>query len=291
MAKSRPPRASAAPLRAPEWMEAQYDNRARVAEYPRIYERWREASAFSRSRASCRVDLRYGDGPNETLDLFPSPRANAPIVFFIHGGYWRSWDKSDQSFIAPSFVADGAMVVLPNYALCPAVTIEAIALQLVKAMLWTVRHAALYGGDARRVVLAGHSAGAHLSAMLLSCDWRAVGLRASPVVGALALSGLYDLEPLTRVPSLQRDLQLTPEAVVKLSPAGFPSPSKPLLALVGADESEEFLRHNALIRERWGSRAVPACERVEGANHFTILNELADPASRVHGLALQLLGL
>ena len=87
--------------------------------------------------------------------MFPAARDDAPVLFFIHGGYWRALDKRDLSFIGPSFTREGAMVVIPNYALAPAVTIEAIALQMVQALAWTWRHAALYGGNPRRIVVAG----------------------------------------------------------------------------------------------------------------------------------------
>ncbi|MEW6707335.1 MAG: alpha/beta hydrolase [Pseudomonadota bacterium] len=273
----------------PEWLDAQYNNRARVPDHPRILERWATASALTRERSSRRLDLRYGNEAHQTLDMFLSPRDRAPVLLFIHGGYWRALDKSDQSFLAASFVADGAMVVIPNYALCPAVTVETIALQLVDAVAWTVRHAALYGGDPSRLVVAGHSAGGHLAAMMLSCDWASVGLPARAVSAAMAISGLFDLAPVARVPFLQQDLKLTPASVRRLSPALFPAPRGRLLALVGGDESEEFKRQNRLIREAWGAKAVPVCEEVPGTNHFTVLHELADPASRMHRLALDLL--
>jgi arylformamidase len=153
------------------------------------------------------------------------------------------------------------------------------------------------GGDPARIALAGHSAGGHLTAMLLSCRWKELdavlpSLSAQPVTGGLALSGLYDLEPLRHTPMLQGDLRLTPASVARLSPAFFPRPKgAKLYAAVGLDESDEFLRQNALIRDVWGPTAVPVCETVPGANHFTVLNALADPASRVHELALRLLGL
>lgn len=276
----------------PAWLETQYNNRARVGEHPQILARWAEASALSRDRSSRRLDLRYGKGPQETLDLFPAPRANAPVLVFIHGGYWRALDKAEHSFIAPSFVADGVMVAVPNYDLCPTVSIETIALQTTRALAWIWRHAALYGGDPSRIVIAGHSAGGHLAAMLLCCDWKAVArdLPAQLLRGALSLSGLFDLDPLRYTPFLRDDLRLTPASAKALSPATFAPPRAPLHALVGAEESEEFLRQNRLIREAWGDAAVPVCETIAGCNHFTVLHELAMPSSRVHRLALQLLG-
>ncbi len=283
----------------PAWLDTQYNNRARVPEAPQILQRWADASALARSGApAARLDVRYGDGDKETLDIFPATTAPgagpAPVLVFIHGGYWRMLDKSDQSFIAPAFNAAGAAVVVPNYALCPSVGIEHITLQVARAVAWVWRHAASFGGDPGRVALAGHSAGGHLTAMLLSCRWKdlADDLPAQPVSGGLALSGLYDLEPIRHTPMLQGDLQLTPASVRRLSPAFFPRPkSAKLYAAVGLDESDEFLRQNALIRDVWGPTAVPVCETVPGANHFTVLNGLADADSRVHGLALRLLGL
>jgi arylformamidase len=184
--------------------------------------------------------------------------------------------------------------VVPNYALCPAVTVEDIALQMARALAWTWRHAADFGGDASRLAVAGHSAGGHLAAMLLSCRWKLVGedLPLAPLSGALAISGLYDLEPVRLTPFLQGDLRLTPAQVARLSPAFFPRPKGGrLFTTVGGDESEEFLRHNQLIRDQWGPTAVPVCETVSGKNHFTVLESLVDPAGRLHELALRLLGL
>lgn len=275
----------------PAWLDAQYNNRARIPEHPQIFERWARASALTREQASRRLDLRYGDGPNELLDVFPAPRDEAPVLVYIHGGYWRALDKSDQSFIAASFVHEGVMVVLPNYALCPAVTIETIALQCAAAVAWTFRHAALYGGDPSRIVVAGHSAGGHLAAMLLACDWKRLGrdLPADVVKAALSISGLFDLEPIRRTPFLQPDLRLTPASVRRLSPAGFAPPRRGVLAaVVGADETDEFRRQNRLIREAWGAKVVPVCEEIPKTNHLTVLHDLADPHGRTHRIALDL---
>jgi len=281
----------------PAWLETQYNNRARVPDHPAVLERWAQASALARRESQPLLDVAYGSGAGETLDIFLPSRpvaGGAPVLVFIHGGYWRGLDKADHSFVAPAFNAQGVLVVVPNYALCPAVTVEHIALQMASMLAWVWRNVARHGGDPSRIALAGHSAGGHLATMLLTCRWKEVApdLPPQPAAGALSISGLYDLEPLRHTPFLQGDLKLTPSSVARLSPAFFARPKGPkLYATVGLDESDEFLRQNRLIRDVWGPTAVPVCETIAGANHFTVLNGLADPAGRLHELALRLLGL
>lgn len=281
----------------PAWLDAQYNNRARVPDHAAVLDRWAQASALARRESQPLLDVRYGEGAGETLDIFAPAlpvAGGAPVLVFIHGGYWRALDKADHSFVAPAFNAQGALVVVPNYALCPAVTVEHIALQMAAMLAWVWRHIAKHGGDPSRIALAGHSAGGHLATMLLTCRWKdfAPDLPPQPVSGALSISGLYDLEPLRHTPFIQADLKLTPSAVARLSPAFFPRPKGPkLYTTVGLDESDEFLRQNRLIRDVWGPTAVPVCETIPGANHFTVLSGLADPAGRLHDLALRLLGL
>jgi arylformamidase len=277
----------------PQWLDAQFDNRGRVPEHPAIFEGWRQASQLAREQSNCLLDVAYGEGPDERLDVFPAAQPGSPVLVFIHGGYWRTFGKSDFSFVAPSFVADGATVVVPGYSLCPSATIEQIALQMTRVVARVARHAAELGADPTRIALAGHSAGGHLASMLLCCRWKEVepDLPLLPIQGALSISGLYDLEPLRLAPSLQRDLQLTPASVRRLSPVFFPRPKRPLYAVVGGDESEEFLRQNQLIRDQWGPTAVPVCETLVGHHHFSVLRNLADPAGRLHDLALRLLGM
>jgi arylformamidase len=279
---------------APDWYDTQYNNRARIPEHLEILERWASASALTREQAQCHLDVPYGSGAGETLDIFPTAGEGAPVLVHIHGGYWRALDKRDQSFVAPAFTSAGALVIVPNYALCPAVTIEHIALQMVRALAWVWRNAARYGGNPNHIVVSGHSAGGHLAAMLLGCDWKAVGedLPERLVKGALAISGLFELEPVRHAPFLAPDLRLTPESARRLSPADFPRPAGGVLyAVVGGDESEEFLRQNQLIRSAWGAAAVPVCETIPGRHHLSVLRELADSDTRLHRLALQLLGL
>lgn len=277
----------------PGWFDEQYNNRARIPEHPAILAHWLDASARARERHADMVERAYGSGSRERLDVFPARAPASPVFVYLHGGYWRALDKRDQSFVAPPFVDAGAMAVLPDYALCPVVTVEHIVLQTVQALAWVHRHAAEYNGDPRRIVVAGHSAGGHLATMLLACDWKVVApdLPADLVKAALSVSGVYDLEPLRHAPFLAPDLSLTAAAARRLSPALMPAPRGPLVAVVGADESEEFQRQTALIARAWGPRCVVATETVAGRNHMDVLHELADPPSRTHRLALGLLGL
>ena len=284
----------------PAWLDAQYNNRALVPEHPRYFERWAADSRRARDGLVGLLDLAYGLEAGETLDLFPARRPDgaplAPVLVFIHGGYWRSLDKSDHSFLAPSFVNQGACVVVPNYALCPAVTIPQITLQMVKALAWVYRHIAVHGGDPRRISVVGHSAGGHLAAMLLACEWEryASDLPIDLVDSALSISGVFDLEPLRHTPFLHESLRLTPHQVRMASPAYLPrvpldDERGVLLSVAGGDESGEFRRQNRLIRETWGEQHVPICEELPGLNHFSVLDALIQPGHRLNDLALQLL--
>ena len=290
-----------APSFDPDWLNREYNNRALVPEHGEMFVRWADRSAMVRRKGPALVDVRYGLGTNEQLDIFPAQSARsqglAPVLFFIHGGYWRSLDKADHSFIAPAFTRHGACVVMPNYALCPAVTIPEIVMQMVQALAWTHRHIAKHGGDPRRISVVGHSAGGHLATMLLLCRWAEVGvdLPADLVKNALSISGLYDLEPVMHTPFVQPSLNITPEQVAKASPARLPAPSlnagRGTLAVVaGANESSEFRRHNRLIREAWGPAVVPVCEELPGLNHFNIVDAMAQPGHRLHRLVRAMLG-
>jgi arylformamidase len=278
------------------WHDRMYNNRALVPDFADHFAHWGQASAQARAQWPCVLDVPYGNGVNETLDIFPASRPDAPVMVFLHGGYWRSLDKSDHSFVAPPLLNMGACVVVVNYALCPGtdtqpVTVPDIALQMTRALAWVGREIKAYGGDPGRISVVGHSAGGHLVAMLLGCDWKRVGKDLSPdlVRTGLSISGLFALDAIRRTPFLQTDLRLTPAQVQIASPALWQAPhNRRLFSVVGGDESAEFLRHNRLIRRAWGAKTVPVCEVLPGLNHFTVLGELARPGSRLHALVQQL---
>jgi arylformamidase len=276
------------------WYDRVYNNRALVPEHAQHFAYWHEASVRVRETHRCFQDVAYGRGLNETLDIFPSDTAdqNAPVVVFIHGGYWRSLDKADHSFVAPTFTAQGAHVVVPNYALCPAVTVSDISLQMVKALAWVWRNIHRFGGDPRRITLVGHSAGGHLATMLLTCHWPvyASDLPAHWVSKALSISGLYELESVRATPFLTDSLRLTEEVAVRNSPAWMPAPEHATLySVAGGLESEAFLSHNTLIQQAWGKGCVPVAEALDGLQHFSILEALTNSGSRLHTLAMDLL--
>jgi arylformamidase len=222
------------------------------------------------------------------------------VLVFVHGGYWRALDKGDHSFIAPPFVAQGACVVVPNYTLCPAVRVSDITRQMVAAVAWVWQHIAEHGGDPDRITVVGHSAGGQLVGMLLATDWLAVGhqlgvvLPAQPLQHGVSISGLFDMEPIRQTPFLA-DLGLTPEEAASQSPAKLSAPQRPgrrgrLTTVVGGDESDEFKRQNQLIQQAWGPNAVPVCEELPGLNHFSVVEELVKPGSRLNTLVAACMG-
>jgi len=280
------------PAFTPAFCEREYNNLARIPDHPRYTARWAADGALARRTQSAQLGLRYGDAPAETLDYFPPRKPGAPLLVFIHGGYWRALNKSDFSWLAPAYVARGAAVAIVDYGLAPATPIEEIVRQMLRAHAWLYRHAGELGFDARRIVASGHSAGGHLTAMMLAARWRewAPDLPAGLVAGGLALSGLFDLEPVAMAPFLA-NLQLTQDQVSKLSPAYFvPERGTPMIAAVGAAETDEFRRQTGLIAACW-PRNVKRTLVLPDCHHLDICDRLADPEDALFGAACELLGL
>jgi len=260
------------------WFETQYNNRLAVPEHAAIHARQVELSRRVRLRRRCYLDVRYGEGEREALDVFPASGSSRAVVSFIHGGYWRSRDKAELSFVADRLCDAGFTCVLPGYALCPQVTIEHIVRQMLKAHAWLYRNVQLYGAQPQRIVVCGHSAGAHLAAMMAACEWReyAPDLPRDLVKAVLAISGIYDLMPLRRT-SMNADLRLDENAARVASPVSYtPRREVPVVTAVGALESNEFRRQSELLPECWPHCASEAIV-VPGANHFTVLDALAEP--------------
>ncbi|MBV8031949.1 MAG: alpha/beta hydrolase [Betaproteobacteria bacterium] len=271
----------------------EYNNRQLVPDHARYFARWQEDSARARSRMNAKLDLRYGDSPGETLDLFPARGGDGACMMFIHGGYWRSLDKSDFSFLAPAWVDAGVSLAVVNYDLCPKVAIEEIVRQMLRASRWLRLNAGAHGIDPDRLYVFGHSAGGHLAAMLLAAIFPALDPRLPKELwkGALAISGVYDLRPLVGIDFLQPDLRLDEESALRVSPAFLPpATSAPVMTCVGGDESGEFHRQNALLGRNWESvlaEDVP----MPGRNHFSVMDALGEPSSALFAAACRLMNL
>ena len=258
--------------------EAEYNNRARVPDHPEIFARWANAAAAHRkSHPDAELGVSYGASPRQTVDLFwPKAGRDAPIALFIHGGYWRSLEPAAFSHLAAGMNAHGIAFAAIGYDLCPAVTIEAIIDQIRAAAAF------LYRRHKRPLTASGHSAGGHLSACLIATDWKQQGadLPENLVRAGLSISGLFDLSPLMHT-AMNGDLKLDSASAARVSPLFWNvAPGRVFDAWVGGAESGEFLRQSREIVDVWaGKGAATEYVAIPGANHFTVLDPLADPAS------------
>jgi len=280
-----------APTYTPEFVERGYNNRAAVPDHQQFFARWAAASEEARSRYRHRLDLRYGPGPLETLDLFLPESTPKGTFVFIHGGYWRALDKRDHSFVAGPFVEQGLAVAVINYDLCPAVSVTHIVDACRRGLAWVVREGPAHGANAGNVVIGGHSAGGHLTAMMFCTDWRAHGLDGAPFVGGVTLSGVHDLTPLVQF-SFNSDLKLDLTETAQMSPVNFtPTTDAPLLIACGSDETSEFLRQSDLLWEAWPQVRRPASAPmfIPDTHHFSVVLDYARPDSALTQATLGLL--
>jgi arylformamidase len=270
-----------------EALEAEFALRRRHPERDEVYEGHRRRGEALRARGNCELDVRYGAGPRCLLDIFPAG-PGAPMLFFIHGGYWRALAKSDVSFIAELYQRAGITVVVPGYDLVPAVRVRDIVAQLRAAFAWVTGNIM-----PRRVVVAGHSAGGQLAAML-ALDQAERGR--GPIVGLVGVSGVFDLRPLLRT-SINGDLALSKDAAAAASPLvrlqALPpaAPLVPLLAVVGGDETHGFKLWSSDFAAAWRARgALATLVEPAGRSHFTILDALAEDEGEIpraiRGMAL-----
>jgi len=254
------------------------------------------AEYTSRSREAernhpCQKNLSWGHGSSETFDFFPAASRDAPLLLFIHGGYWQDLSKDDSLFGAPDCVANGIAYAAIEYTLAPRASIATIVDQCRRAVASLQRQAATLGFDCHRLYIAGSSAGAHLAAMLLVDGWHEIyGVRADAISGAVLLSGIYDLAPLVGT-YIDAPLQFCSADVAALSPIRLPhGQAVPTIVSWGEFETGEFKRQSRVYAEKLRAQGFPVSAfEAAGVNHFNIVFGLADRTTTLGRATLELI--
>ena len=247
-------------------------------------------SARAREELDYLPDVSFGPTVDEYVDVFPAADPNAPILVFVHGGYWRILSSKEFSLVAHAPVAAGYTVVVTNYSLCPKVSISEITRQSRAAVAWLYQMENEFNGDREQIYVCGHSAGGHQTAMLLSTDWPGeYGLPADIIKGGLSISGLFDLRPL-RYSWLQPKLLLNHDIIERESPLFHLPPNAPRLTMtVGGLEPPEFYRQSESYYQAWVKSGLQGnFQPLERKNHFDALDGFLDPNSALMGMLNEL---
>lgn len=260
-------------MKITDWDDA-YANGAHIegaADYP---PRWMTAAAAFRGELGARaeLDLSYGGGERHRFDLFRPDGDERGLIVFVHGGYWRAFDKSVWSHLAAGPLARGWAVAMPSYTLAPSARISEITAEIGVAV---GAAAALAPGPVR---LTGHSAGGHLVTRMVCETAPLTPDVAARVEKTVSISGLHDLRPLLRT-EMNSDFRLDEAEAAAESPAlSAPREGARVTCWVGAEERPEFVRQNALLANVWtGMGAHMACVETPGEHHFNVIDGLADP--------------
>lgn len=250
-------------------IDAAFNNGAVVPELPTIREDWLRRSQAIRAAYPDYMDLQYGERPRQRLDLFFAAARNAPTIAYIHGGYWQANDKENYAYVAEGPLAHGVNVAIVEHTLTPHVTMTELVAEIRHAVEWLYRNLGSYGADPSRLILSGHSAGGHLTAMLLDSPFVRYGI---------SISGLFDLQPI-RLSYLNKNLRLDDDEAERNSPVrGVKSAQFPILVTYGDDELPELQRQSIEFAEVCGSNGFSAkLLPLPGANHFTAVEALARP--------------
>ncbi|MEM9434520.1 MAG: alpha/beta hydrolase [Pseudomonadota bacterium] len=288
------------PLRAhigfsPEDFDAQYNLRAGRPDYEQtVIPAWQDAAKAARDALSCQLDLRYGPGAKQKLDVFFCGNPQAPVLIYFHGGYWQRGDKSIYSFLAVPFVAAGVNVVMVGYDLCPDVTITQISQQARDAVAWLWDHAPDLGLNREWFTIMGHSAGGHITQMMMATKWSAQtpDLPDYLIRAGVPISPLSYLEPVRLTAALNSGIRMDAAEAEAESPMTQhpPRTNAPQLVIVGGGETDEFQRQAQMYVDKFHSaeRVVELCV-VPDVDHFDELNVLSDPGSEVFKRALKLI--
>lgn len=264
-----------------EELERQFNPRVTVPDFQDYLDRAAAASRAARANCPAILDVRYGAGPRQSVDIFPADDPAAPALVFVHGGFWRALGKEAFSGLAAAMRPKGVATILVGYDLCPDVTLDALVDEVASAVAWCRSGLSSHGLRPRRMVLAGTSAGAHLIAMAL------FGRAAGPVDGACLVSGIYDLAPVLRI-SVNDDIRLDDAGARRNSPLALVRPLHwPLIVAVGALESAAWRQQSAAFARRCIDHGIDThFLELPSAHHFS--TGLATPGSVLNGLVADL---
>ena len=269
-------------------LEQHFNPRIAVPDAPDHLQRLAGLASAARARMDMRRNISYGAHPREVYDLISGP-FGGPLHIFIHGGYWRALSKDEHHFVAEPLAGAGATVVMLNYPLCPDVTLSQLVAAVIRGVAHAIRNAGEYGADAARVHVSGHSAGAHLAAMVAAHDWPAEGLENNVIRSATLLSGIFDPRPTLQV-SVNEEIGLTmAEAEANNALNHPPRPDCDVLVGVGGDEPPGWQRQSADYRDT--NNITRPLMQVAGTNHFTLLDEMTDPHSELVTTMTGMMGL
>ncbi len=242
------------------------------------YQTHRNARAVEcRRDLSGHLDVPYGPGDLEKVDIFPAGTGSAVHLFF-HGGYWRTQDKANFAFLAGTLVPEGITTVIVNYPLCPVVTLDDVVESARRVLIWTYESIAQYGGDPGRISISGNSAGAHLCSMLVATPWRERGLPDDVIRGAVMFSGIYDPEPARWIP-VNDEIGLTAETAARNNSLSY-APVADCPMWIGAGGLEPWLwleqtyEYSQHLRRHGRD---PEVHVLPGHHHFSVMDEMLEP--------------
>ena len=239
------------------------------------------AKDSAQSGGLCDLDLQYGPGDEETLDLFlPAGSELSPLHVFIHGGYWQLLSKNESCFAAPTFQMNGSYFAAINYTLAPHQTLSGIVDENRRAVAWLYQNAGRWGFDRERIYLSGHSAGAHIAMMMLLTDWTTFGLPVDAIKGVCAISGIFDLEPV-RLSYVNDVVGMDAAEAERNSPILHKHLNHcPVIFSYGENETAEFKRQTDDYQVVLDNIGIPATRKeIAGRNHFDVILDLADADS------------
>ena len=257
---------------------AAYDNNAATADSAALSAARNAASAAFRAKGNGHLDLAYGPGERQKWDIFPSRTSDAPVLIFIHGGYWQRNTREFFAVMAEGALARGLGVALPGHTLAPEATLTEIVAEIRLALDWLARKGAAHGAGGP-AILTGWSAGAHLAAMALDHPHVRAGL---------GISGVYELGPI-RDTDLNVALKLTDDEVARLSPLRLSPTNKPFAIAYGSAELPALVEDSRRLHAlRAASHAPGWLLPIAGANHFTVLDALREANGEILAAILAL---